>query len=379
MQSYPVELLLSMLKTYSPSGLEMRLADLLLEHMVAHGFSVRKDRVGNVIGKLGSEGPRILLCGHMDTVPGEIPVRIEGDRLYGRGAVDAKSSLAAMLFGSSLARDRSPFPFRITLAGVVEEEGSSIGAKELIASGEAYDLAVFGEPSGASNIVIGYKGILSLRVTCNTKGGHSASPWLSQNSYEEAYEFSRALRDSFLENDSPSKFSVVTGCITGASAGNGSNTIPTQTTLDMDIRVPPDLQTAQLASRITKFANQYEASHQGVHVLIEIKDQTEAFLRSEDSLAVRVFRWAIRKAIGGPVTLVKKTGTSDANLFAHAYHSIPMAVYGPGDSTLDHTENESIGIREYLSTIEVYASAIQQFALLAGSGNLPFGNAQVSC
>jgi LysW-gamma-L-lysine carboxypeptidase len=378
LQSYPVELLLSMLKTYSPSGSEQRLADLLLKYMLAHGFNARKDRVGNVIGELGSEGPNILLCGHMDTVPGEIPVRIEGDQLYGRGAVDAKSSLAAMLFGSSLARDRSPFPFRVTVAGVVEEERSSVGAKEIIASPDTYDLAVFGEPSGASNIVIGYKGSLSLQVTCITQGGHSASPWLSQNSYEEAYEFSRALGDSFFENDSPSKFSVVTGCITGASAGNGSNTIPTQTTLDMDIRVPPDLPTAQLASKIAEFAKRYEASHQDVRVLVDVKDQTEAFVGTEDSLAVRAFRWAIRKAIGGPVTLVKKTGTSDANLFAQSC-SIPMVVYGPGDSALDHTENENVSIREYLSTIEVYARAIQQFAFLAGTGNVTFGNAKVSC
>jgi len=91
-----------------------------------------------------------------------------------------------------------------------------------------------------------------------------------------------------------------------------------------------------------------------------------------------VFRWAIRKVIGGPVTLVKKTGTSDANLFAESC-SIPMVVYGPGDSTLDHTENENVGIPEYLSSIEVYASAIQQFARLAGSGNLTCSNAKVSC
>ena len=120
MQSYPVELLQAMLETYSPSGSEQRLADLLHQHMLSHGFEVKKDRVGNVIGEFGNDGPRILLCGHMDTVPGEIPVRIEGDFLYGRGSVDAKSSLAAMLVGSILAKERSTLPFHVTLAGVVE-------------------------------------------------------------------------------------------------------------------------------------------------------------------------------------------------------------------------------------------------------------------
>jgi LysW-gamma-L-lysine carboxypeptidase len=377
LQSYPVEFLLSMLKTYSPSGSERELADLLQEHMLSHGFNVRKDRVGNVIGKLGREGPRILLCGHMDTIPGEIPVRVDGDRLYGRGAVDAKSSLAAMLFGGSLAKERSTLPFQVTVACVVEEEGSSAGAKEIIARGEPYDLAVFGEPSGASNIVIGYKGSLSLQITSLTKGGHSASPWLSQNSYEEAFEFWKTLKESFVENGASSKFSVVTGCITGASAGNGSNTIPAQTTFDIDLRVPPNLPTSQLANNVSEFAKRYEASHQGVRFVVTVMDQTEAFVGSEDSPAVRAFRWAIRKTIGGQVALVKKTGTSDMNLFAQSC-SIPMVVYGPGDSNLDHTENENVSIREYLSTIEVYANAIPQFALLASDNANAASTSEVS-
>ena len=165
MQNYQVELLRGMLEIYSPSGSEQQLAAFLEEQMRARGFKVRTDDVGNVIGELGADGPRILLCGHMDTVPGEIPVRLEGDFLYGRGSVDAKSSLAAMIAGASTAATSSPAPFRVTVAGVVEEERSSEGARALIASGNSYDLAVFGEPSGASNIIIGYKGSLQLHVT----------------------------------------------------------------------------------------------------------------------------------------------------------------------------------------------------------------------
>ncbi len=378
MQSYPVELLQSMLETYSPSGSEQNLADLLHEQMASHGFKSRKDSVGNVIGEFGNEGPRILLCGHMDTVPGEIPVRIEGDLLYGRGAVDAKSTLAAMLVGSFLAKERSYLPFQVTLAGVVEEERSSDGVKAVIATGASHDLAVFGEPSGASNIVIGYKGSIQLQVTCLTKGSHSASPWLSRNSFEEASEFWKTLRESLLENDSSSKFSAVTGCITSATAGDGSNMIPSRTILELDIRIPPSIQPGHVADTVNELAKRYEETHQGVRILIAVKDQSEAFLGSDDSTAVRAFRWAIRKTIGQQVTLVKKTGTSDMNLFAKSY-SIPMIAYGPGNSSLDHTENEHVSINEYLSSIEVYANAIQQFALLARDGSASSNDNAVSC
>jgi LysW-gamma-L-lysine carboxypeptidase len=94
-----------------------------------------------------------------------------------------------------------------------------------------------------------------------------------------------------------------------------------------------------------------------------VKDSTEAFLGNEDSILVSAFRWAIKKTTGSRTILVKKTGTSDMNLFAES-NSIPMMAYGPGDSTLDHTENERISISEYLSSVEVYTNAIQQIASL---------------
>lgn len=363
MQNYPVELLQSMLEIYSPSGSEGQLASFLQEQMSARGFKVRRDHVGSVIGELGEEGPRVLLCGHMDTVPREIPVRIEGDFIYGRGSVDAKSSLAAMIAGSSLAIERSPAPFRVTIAGVVEEETSSAGAKALIGSGNSYDLAVFGEPSGASNIIIGYKGSLQLHATCVTSGGHSASPWLSKNSYEEAFEFWKTFRDSLLENDSTSKFSAVTGCVTNAVAGDATNNIPSEARLVIDVRIPPNIKAADMVKRVDEFAERYQKDHEGVRVLIAVEDRTEAFLGNEDSIAVRAFRWAIRKTMGCQVLLVKKTGTSDMNLFAESC-SMPMIAYGPGDSSLDHTENERVSISEYLSSVEVYANAIQQIASL---------------
>lgn len=363
MQNYPVELLQSMLKIYSPSGSEEQLADLLRQHMSDNGFKVRRDNVGNIIGEVGQEGPRILLCGHMDTVPGEIPVRIEGDYLYGRGSVDAKSSLAAMIVGTSLAMKQSPTPSQVTVAGVVAEETSGAGAKALINSGKSYDLAVFGEPSGTSNIVIGYKGSLLLQATFATIGGHSASPWLSKNSYEEACEFWRTFKNSLIDNEAQSKFSTVTGCITSATAGDTSNKIPSNSTLRIDLRIPPTVKAADIINKTESFAKHYQKNHEGVNILISVIDQTEAFLGKEDSIAVRAFRWAIRKTMKCQASLVKKTGTSDMNLFAE-FHSMPMIAYGPGDSSLDHSQNERVNINEYLSSIEVYANAIQHIASL---------------
>lgn len=352
-----------MLEVYSPSGSEKELASLLNDEIASRGFKVRSDRVGNILGEIGLEGPKILLCGHMDTVPGKIPVRTEGELLYGRGAVDAKSALAAMIAGTLAAKERSKIPFRVTVAAVVEEETSSKGIKALIGHSDNFDLAIFGEPSGNSNLIVGYKGSLRLQVAIETSGGHSASPWLSRNSYEEAYLFWKTFERAILQNDSESKFDSVTGCVTGASAGDSGNSVPSHATLDIDVRIPPKLNSMDLLKEIGKFGAIYGQEHPNVNVDLDAKDQTEAYLANHNTRGISAFRWAIRRAGLGKMCFVRKTGTSDMNLFA-GKRETPMFAYGPGDSKLDHTANEHISISEYLKNIEVYSLALPRFAEL---------------
>ncbi len=305
----------------------------------------------------------------MDTVPGRIPIRQDADLLYGRGAVDAKSSLAAMIVGAALAKERSSYPFQVTVAAVVEEETSSKGIRAIIDDQTQYAMAVFGEPSGVSNMIIGYKGSLKLHVTFTTSGGHSASPWLSASSYEESSLFWRAFEKRILKTKSQSKFDTVTGCVTRTEAGELGNSVPTHATLDVDLRIPPALSLNDLVAKINEFTNRYNSTRKDVKIQVGFEDPTEAFLGSPNSTAVSAFRWAIRKMKGGQVAMVKKTGTSDMNLFVQR-QNIPMFAYGPGDSRFDHTEIEHVRISEYLGCIEVYARALPRFVEKASSSPL---------
>ena len=98
---YAVNLLSQMVKIYSPSGKEGKISLFLADEMKKLGLSVHRDEVGNVIGQIGEGSPVVLFCGHMDTVEGVIPVRVEDGHLYGRGSVDAKGPLAAMIVAAS--------------------------------------------------------------------------------------------------------------------------------------------------------------------------------------------------------------------------------------------------------------------------------------
>src|SRR6266852_1347399 len=116
-----VGLLLEVLKTYSVSMKEAKLSKLLRERMRRRGFkAVRTDKAGNAIGEVGSGHPHVLFCGHMDTVPGFLKVRAEGDRIYGRGAADAKSPMCAMI--SAIGVGAVPKGMKVTMACVTRED-----------------------------------------------------------------------------------------------------------------------------------------------------------------------------------------------------------------------------------------------------------------
>jgi len=359
MSDYAVHLLTKMLEIYSPSGKEEEISDFLVKEMENLGFHAWKDRVGNVLGEIGRGKPVILLCGHVDTVAGYIPVRVENNNLYGRGAVDAKASLAAMIVASS-ALNKAGLSNRILVAGVVDEEGSSKGIKHLIKEGTSPDYAIFGEPSGIEKIIIGYKGSLRLKITCRTETGHSAAPWLFENAVEKAFEIWGAIQKLNLPKEKlKSRFYSITSCLTKIKGGKSTSTVPSKCDIHLDLRIPPQLTSQEVFDAVSKQIRQYQTANPKVTPKLEIEDLTDPFEVDQSSLIVRALSWSIRKVRHKPVTLLRKTGTGDMNLLGSAV-KIPIATYGPGNSQLDHTQNEHINIREYLDSIQVYREAVMK-------------------
>ena len=176
-EEYAVELLRKMVAIPSPSYHEQELADFLVTTMRELGFTARTDEAGNVIGEIthgDAEGPTVMLLGHMDTVPGEVPLRTEAGRIYGRGAVDAKGPLAAMICAAQRATE---FTGRIIVVGAVEEETDlSRGATKVRETLPKPDALIIGEPSGWSTVVLGYKGKLDLRYTVECEPTHPTNP-----------------------------------------------------------------------------------------------------------------------------------------------------------------------------------------------------------
>ena len=127
----------------------------------AHGLCTRIDEAGNAEVVFGAEDAarEIVLLGHIDTVPGEIPVRLEDGVLHGRGSVDAKGPLCAMLVAASRAELRPGA--RVRVIGAVGEEADSRGARALARRIQP-DACIIGEPSGWDGVTLGYMGCARL-------------------------------------------------------------------------------------------------------------------------------------------------------------------------------------------------------------------------
>lgn len=343
-ETYAVGLLRGMLEIGSPSYQERALADFLVGAMTDLGFDAHIDGVGNVIGVIErGEGPTLMLLGHMDTVPGELPVRSEDGRLYGRGAVDAKGPLAAMICAAASAVN---VPGRIVVIGVVEEETPrSRGAMAIRVTHDQPEALIIGEPSGWSSVVLGYKGKLDLRYSVRCPATHPSNP--EPKASELAVVCWNALVDLLGPNASHGAFGEPGATLVQLNADL------TSATADLSVRTPPGFDVDGLVSALR------ERVPQGT---IEVLNSVAAVRADRSNPVVRSLVAGIRHLHAQP-RLVVKTATSDMNTLAEVW-DIPMATYGPGDSKLDHADDEHIVLSDYLRGIDVLSFALAELSTL---------------
>lgn len=361
-QNGEVSLLRNMLTIPSYSRQESVLAHYLVEQAQLLGLHSYVDDEGNWIA---STHPRethagsqpIILLGHMDTVRGYIPVRLQDGVLHGRGAVDAKGPLAAFLCAAGrLARFAHAdfFQHPIVVIGAVEEESaSSRGARAVVDRYQPY-ACVIGEPSGSRAVTIGYKGRLLLEYCVSRPAHHSAGS--QQNGNEVAVTFwNRVCQHAAEWNKQYAANSTFAALMPSLrSISSNQDGLEDQALLRIGFRLPPGYDTAALRTQLEQWANQDEA-------YISFSGEEMAFQTTRTIPVSRAFISAIR-ATGGQPVFKHKTGTSDMNVVGPTWEQNIVA-YGPGDSRLDHTPQEHIHIAEYIQAIDVLELVLKELAL----------------
>ncbi len=359
---FSVKMLEKALRLYTPSLSEKPMADFLADKCDDLGFEdIHTDEVGNLIATKGSGSPKVLLCGHMDTVPGKIKVRKEGNYLYGRGASDAKAPLMAMLFAASTIQNNNG---TIMFVGAVDEEGNAIGVKNLVTKKLDIDYAIFGEPSGLKQVTIAYKGRIAINLKVDVgNSAHASAPWLSKNAIEESLIFTRDLRKVLEEGqDKKNKGMMLTVALTEIRGGTSHNIIPQQCDAVMDIRIPVDMNCKMVEEKIANSVQEVSKKRQ-VDAFYSILDETEPFEAPHNSPHVRAFTLGVMDVEHTRPTLIRKTGTGDMNIIGNQLN-VPVVTYGPGDPHSSHTIDEKVSIDEYLRSIEVLKHTLQHLKRL---------------
>ncbi len=321
----------------------------LVARMRERGFRAAIDPAGNAVGEIG-EGPvHVVLLGHIDTVPGEIPVRIEEGELVGRGAVDAKGPLAAFV----AAATEPPAGVRVTVVGAVEEESPTSTGARYRATLPAPDWCVIGEPSGWDGVTVGYKGRLVLGLSLSRDARHGAAP--GPTCAEEALAlWGRIHAAAQARTPGSPGFGHLDCRLEGihAVAGDG---LTERSELRVGYRIPPGIATADLEAEVRDLADAHDGE---AEVAVERVAAEEPARTPRSSGLARAFAGAIAGAGGRPAFRVK-SGTSDLNVLLPAW-SCPMVAYGPGDARYDHTPMERLGLEDYARAILVLRGVLER-------------------
>jgi LysW-gamma-L-lysine carboxypeptidase len=342
-----ISLLEGLISIPSPSGKEDAVAHYLASQMVKLGFQASRDEVGNVTGVVGNPGAQrtIVLLGHMDTVPGLVPVRQSGGCLFGRGAVDAKGPLAAFVLAAARL---APIlnGARVLVIGAVEEEAHGRGARHVARTIQAPDYAIIGEPSQWEGVTLGYKGMLSLDYRLIQPGVHSAGE--KPGPAEEAVAFwNRLMRYAEDRNGGLlGRFETVDPALREFSTfTDGLNE-----GVDMKIvvRLPPGLYANELEQKLHAWCN---------GASLNLYPSDPPFQAEKNTPLVRAMLKAVREEGGRPCFKLK-TGTADMNIVGPEW-GCPIVAYGPGDSSLDHTPEEHIRVDEFLKAINVLTRTLE--------------------
>lgn len=344
------DLIEGLVSLYSPSEKEAAAVRYLAAWMGENGFSAEIDAAGNACGVRGDANAAhtLLLLGHIDTFPGEIPVRIEDNILYGRGSVDAKGSLCT--FAEAAAQATIPAGWRVMVVGAVEEEcATSKGARHIAATMQP-DLCIIGEPSGADRVTLGYKGRLLADFTYERPITHTARLEPSAGAIGAAF-WAKVEAWADKQNEGVGKyFDYVMANL--RSINTDSDDFAERVALTVGFRLPPAWRPEQVTAVISKFV-----PDGGV---LRAYGGEVTYLAERDNAAARGLLAAIR-ARGVRPGLVTKTGTSDMNVVG-AVWDCPIVAYGPGDSNLDHTPNEHLPLDEYATAIQTVRHFIEHLA-----------------
>ena len=338
----PVELTAAIVDVPSVSGEEAELADAVERALGEQAPQLRLLRSGNTLlarTELGRPS-RVLLAGHLDTVPvaGNLPSRRDGELLHGCGSSDMKAG-DAMILHLAATVPEPVYDLTLVLYDCEEVDAARNGLGRVEREHRDWldaDLALLGEPTDGA-VEAGCQGTLRARVRTTGRRAHSARSWLGDNAIHRAGDVLRRLAGY------QPRAVTVDGCgyreglqAVGISGGVAGNVVPDACEVTVNFRFAPDRTLADAQQHVREVFDGYE---------LEFTDGAPGALPGLDAPAAQAFVEA------SGTTPIAKYGWTDVSRFAAL--GIPALNYGPGDPNLAHTREEHVRIPRIRECTEV--------------------------
>src|SRR4051794_1278480 len=298
----------------------------------------------------GEAAPTVVFHGHVDVVPAHpeqyIP-RVDGDRLFGRGAYDMKGGLASMMVATcDLAAQMDVRVHFVCVSDEESDEATQRGSDYLVEQGYTGDFAITGEPTDL-HIGVQAKGVLAMRLEVTGKSAHGSTPWLGDNAVLKAVDVFRQIESLPFARESSEFFdrpSISLGRIIG---GDAINKVPDLCAIDVDVRYLPGQDAEQILAAVREIPDVNVAKvFRRAPIMVE-----------RSNTYVQLLAEAVAEGTPAERISVGRDGTSDAISFIDA--GTPAVEFGP-EGAGHHGPEEWVSI----SSLSRYRNALVEFVHL---------------
>ncbi|MEM4482721.1 MAG: M20 family metallopeptidase [Candidatus Methanomethylicia archaeon] len=376
-------------KSINPPGNESEAAYIVGDELSKLGFKVDYIEASpgrtNVVASLEGEnhGKSLIFNGHIDVVPpGNLDAWnvdpfegiVSGGKIYGRGACDMKSAIAAIIAAAKSIIDSGvKFKGKFIIHAVADEEtGGKYGTGFLVSNGFGLaDSAIICEPSvwgGVIGLRPAVRGACWLQLETIGRAAHASNPSEGVNAVLDMAEILLSL-EKFKFKCTPHKWLPEPTISPGTVIYGGvkTNVIPDRCVADVDVRVVPGLSEHDVLAQLEDFLEDLKKKRPSINVKIKVLNYVPPAEISEDA---EILKCALNaaKMIAGNVILRGGYGSNDS----HFYHSIGVPTicgFGPGDHLTGnaHGPNENVSIDVLSAFIGIYAAT---FLLFTSSNNI---------
>lgn len=368
-----VKILADLVAIQSVNDHETTVAEYLKDLFEAHSIEAKilkiTDTRANLVAEIGQGAPVIGVSGHMDVVsageqsnwtsdPFQLTER--GGNLYGRGAADMKSGLAALVIAMIEIHEQKLLKKgTIRLMATTGEEVGGQGAYHFYKDGymKDVDALVIAEPS-QDTIIYSHKGSMDARIQSKGKAAHSSMPQLGYNAIDPLIELVHEANHFFRTTD---KTNAVLGDLvmntTIFQGGNQVNSIPEEAMLEMNIRTIPEFDNDQVAKDLEKLVA--DQNKTGAQLSLDIYMSLPSVLAAKESKLSALAAKLGQEHLHQEIQTAASPGVTDAsNFLRDKAADFPFIMFGPGETKMAHQVDEYVNKDVYLNFVDLYVDLL---------------------